>query len=142
MLYDVKTVVLYDMKTRKRGRYASQLEQHWADQFRSWGWDAEYIGHVYWGADFKIDGLRVEVKPWGTAFVEQACERGGCDVIVEGEPRWEAWWVIDGMYARCLVDSVMGRRCYATPVMRHGRQESLREFIERAKAMLPTIKGK
>lgn len=122
---------LYTGMAMPQGPYASRLEQRWAVQFARWNWDARYVGNECDWADFDVGGIRIEVKPNGREYVEQAAMRAENILIVEGSPGFCRWWFVD--YTRTAVS--MGISPQHVP-FRFGsgqcpRMETVQEFIDR-----------
>jgi hypothetical protein len=74
--------------------FASKLEHHWFVRLKQLGWELIYIGDECRYADFECDGVKIEIKPYGEQFIQQACGRGSNFLIASGEYGFSRWWIV------------------------------------------------
>jgi len=131
LFFGVMIMSLYSGLSKPQGRYASRLELAWAIEFAHWGWDANYIGDQCDFADFEVSGVKIEVKPDGEKYVQQAASRSGNILIVEGSPRFARWWFVD--YVHTALPMEISPQLIPNPAIYGSqiRMETIQEFIDR-----------
>jgi hypothetical protein len=85
---------VYDGLAHPVGKYRSRLERDWANWFKLYGIEHEYVdAHWY---DFRADEWFVEIKPHGQEYLEQAMARmpgAATLVVIQGSIGWYQCWM-------------------------------------------------
>lgn len=123
---------MYEGLAQPTGRYASRLEERWAQQFAKWGWDARYVGDECSDYDFDVGGVRIEIKPDGEEYVREAAARCPNILVIEGAPGRCRWWFVDYVYTAIPMDMAPRQIPYPGKFGTPSRMETPQELLKRS----------